>query len=1098
MRKIISVLSAAAMLVQFPAVLAESNVKTIYLSANGADTNDGISAENALKSFSAAKSKVEEYKSAGAEKIKVVVDEGVYYTDSVLEIAGGSESCSVEYKAEGEVIISGAKRIDWNAFNLSEREDLPLQAIGKVYEADVGSLFLDFCEYPIGYYGQTSDNYYQLYQNDTEKTLARYPNKGYMNGEKVSGKDMSLKIPEDKAELWSGKDKINLNGYIAYDWAYARTYITNIDAKNSVIDVYNLGQILSLSSENKFFVCNLIEELDSEGEFYIDSEKKKLYCYLENEPTANDTFELTSAADNLINITNLKNVTISGFTFDKTRGRAVYGTNLENIKITDCTFKNIGRDAAYLSGKNIVVLQCEFSNVGARGVEICGGDEDTLTESGNIIEKCYFNAIGKTFRSYQGAVKLTGCGNVVKNNTMKDTPHQMIGYGGVLNKILFNDISKACTDSGDMGAIYAGRSVLRRANEIAYNYIHDIRSEHSSYFLVAGIYMDDGLCGQYIHHNIVKNVSEGIFLAGGSDNSVHDNIVIDCDSAVTLSQGNGKEDNSQTIFKAAVEYLKNNSLYKERFPTINYIDVEKTLARGNFIYDNLIVASGCKLYDDNISALLIGTGGRTNRRYNNIMVKEFSDFCDAENEDWRISEESGILNKIPGLAQISMAKIGADGTGGEYEYQPTVRAELAAAIESMDEKIEKEEYEIFDEVSECIAKAEVNGIVTDEFKNMQNYRKYSAMKTEWNTQTQYPAEISCNYGNIYTSEYNHEGGAGYSGSFYRPDFIKNLDWKKEWTEGMTENTMFSYNKYLQNNVKFNMKITDYRSKTLSGDCVLKNDSTYKDNDGEYITVNTAPGRYKSVEILANSDRPTQTSKIMGVRLDYADGSRDYSEYSLSFFTNGINSAGVGGVKSTKTWVNAQSIDELYDTSKRYSINGGITHYSVPADSTKQLLSVSFLNDKYDWKIDENGEYILDESGERVVCESEYSNRMDYKRTVTIYAVTFLSNEILKPAPNAYTAELSDIYYKSGESVDLANVNGDFCVKMNVSKNTDEEYEGKCIAGIYEDNRLVALSSTDLAQGEITVDFKNVSFGSGKREIKLFIWDSLEKMHPIMK
>ena len=78
-----------------------------------------------------------------------------------------------------------------------------------------------------------------------------------------------------------------------------------------------------------------------------------------------------------------------------------------------------------------------------------------------------------------------GCGNLVANNTMKDTPHQMIGYSGTYNCILYNDIKNACTDSGDMGAIYSGRSVVWRGNEVAYNYIKDTTSQYSDYFLTA-------------------------------------------------------------------------------------------------------------------------------------------------------------------------------------------------------------------------------------------------------------------------------------------------------------------------------------------------------------------------------------------------------------------------------------------------------------------------------------------------------------------------------------------------------------------------------------------------------------------------------------
>lgn len=1091
MKKIISVLAVLAMLLQYHVTYAEASEKVIYVSPlTGSDNNNGTSEANAYATIEKAMEKVSAYKIVGADKITVVLAEGEYEIDESLTLVGGDDDTSVIYKASGKVILNGAKTIDAADFSLVEDENIKAKlnesVKDNVYVADLSGYFSDFDEYHTGYYGGNTADYYQFYHNDSEKTLARYPNEGYMTGTVVSGSDTELIIPEEKAILWSGAENtVRVNGYMEYDWAYARTYITEIDTENSAIDTYSTG--FKVSGRNKFYVFDLLEEIDIPGEWYIDRVNKKLYYYPGNSLSETDKFEISSMKNQMLTLSNLQNITLDGIIFEKTRGYAVYGSGCKEINFTNCTFKNIGRDAINLTGTDITVSNCEFYNMGGRGVALTGGDDDTLTESGNIIEHCYFDGMGKTFKAYNGAVKITGCGNTVINNTMKNATHQMIGYSGTMNKILFNDIERACTDSGDMGAIYSGRSVIKRGNEIAYNYIHNIRSDYSDYHLVAGIYMDDGLCGQYIHHNVIKNAKVGVHLAGGSDNSTHNNIILDSDSAITLSQGSGKEDNSQAIFLEAEEYLADNTLYLEKFPTLNYINSSKTLARGNFIHDNLIVNSGCKLYDGTVSALTFGTGARTNRRYNNLLVDEFADFKDAENEDYAIKEDSKILTDMPQLSLISIEKIGRSGTGGEYSYIPYIEEEIASALDTLDEYIKRGDYSKFTYLDELFAKAEVNGKIIDEYKIHGNFIKYKDKYEKFNELICTSVELPYNYGNIYTSLYNVEGGAGFSGAFYRPDFLENLNWQSAWTDSLTDNILLSHNEYLGEDIKFFMRVPDFS--TLPENCVWKNDSTYKANSGEYTVMDVADGYYNTLEILANSDRPTTNAKYMALRLDYSDESHEFYEYRLNYFANGVSVDAITSVESTRTWIGAENVDDLHDESLRPAgTNGKVGHYSVPVDSSKKLISVSILNDKYDWEKDELGGYS--------VTESEYSGRSNYKRTVCIYSMTLTSNGIQEEKKDVFIPEEFKIYNSEGSETTISELDdGKFTVSGNVRRNINSEECGILYVAFFADNRLKALKSVEISGDTgISEELEITEWGDGERVMKLFIWNN--EMTPI--
>lgn len=1098
MKKFVSVVTVLAMCGTFHTTFAATIEKNIYVSPlTGSDSNNGTTREKAYKTLERAMEKIEAYKIIGANRINVILCEGNYDVNQTYSITGGNELTAVNYKAEGEVNFNGAKEISADAFVKVSDEEIKArlndEIEDKVYVADLSELFSEFDEYHTGYFGGDAVNYYQFYHNNSEMVLARFPDTGYMSGKIPEGSEIKITIPQQKFELWKNSGStVRVNGYPQYDWAYARTYVTDFDTENSAIDLYQVG--FKASDRNKIYVFDILEELDAPGEWYIDREAKKLYYYPEKGISKTDIFEISNMKKQIIDISGIENVSFEGFEFEKTRYDAIYGTNCSNINIENCGFADIGRDAVNISGENIVVSGCNFKNIGGRGVTISGGDNDTLTESGNVVKHCNFEGVGKTFKSYHGAVNISGCGNTVINNTMKDTPHQMIGYSGTLNKILFNDISHACTDSGDMGAIYSGRSVIKRGNEIAYNYINNVSSDYSDYHLIAGIYMDDGLCGQYIHHNVIKDTNVGIHLAGGSDNSVHNNIVLDSDSAISLSQGSGKESQQENIFKEAEEYLKTNSLYVERFPTLKYIDSTKTLARGNFIHDNLIVNSGCTLYDTSSSALVFGEGERANRRYNNLIVEKFDDFKDPQNGDYEVEQESEILNDMPGLKDISMKKIGKGGSGGEYSYNPVLEEELNSCLDNLDNYINLGDYSGFSKLNESFAKAEVNGINTDEYKKHNNFIKYKDKYGDFSEFVCINVELPYNYSNIYNSMINAEGGAGFSGCFFRDDFLKNLNWEKEWTNEDTDNVLLSYNKILNKDIRFFLKVPDNSKKPEN--CVFKNDSTYKNNEGEYAVFDVDDGFYKTVEILANSDRPTENPKTMGVRLDYSDGSHEYFDYDLNYFANGVRQSAVTSIEATRTFKSAEKVEDLYDLSLRPAgTTGKIGHYQIPVDSNKKLQSISILNDKYDWKKDENSNYVTNDSGEYVVTQSEFTTRTNYKRTVTIYAVSLTTSGILLDKEDIFIPKNFKVYDPEGLESDFNN--NVFTVRGRVIRNIETEMEGILYIAIYEGNVLIAVKKVTISgDTDVSENFEITESDCRDRKIKLFIWDDGGNMVPL--
>lgn len=1157
MKKVMSFFILLSIIIQMSAVsvLADNKEVYIHVSMNGSDNNSGVTEEKAVKTIQKASSQVEAFMNVyKGRPITVIIHEGEYNIDSSVNLASGKNDVKVTYKPSGndKVVFKGSKRLDSNKFHPIEDTEA-LKRINenvrnKLVCMDISDICSEFAEHAMGYYGAEATDYYELFKNSDMQTIARYPNDGYMSGK--ADNTNNLIVSDEKAALWksaSEYQKVRLNGYLKYDWAYARTYITDIDTEKNQI-TFNEIENVTASNGNKFYVFDMLEELDSPGEWYIDRNSKILYYYPEADIDKNDVYEISVLREPMFILNNCENVEIKNIAFKNTCDNAVRANNSENITIDGCTFENIGRNGVFaVQCMTFTVSNSSFYNTGSCGVNLSGGDTDTLTESSNKIINSDFEKNGQLCRAYHGAVRLTGCGMLLANNTMKDTPHQMVLYSGCYIRILYNDIKNACTDAGDMGAIYSGRSLLRRGNEIAYNYIHDTVSKYSDYNLVAGIYLDDGLAAQLVHHNVVTNANVGIYLASGSDNSVHDNIFTDCKSAITLAQSNGREDSYYAIFKEAADYVSEHDIYLKRFPTLNYIDTENTLARGNFIYDNLIVNSGCKLYDASTnSALHFGEGGRNNRRTNNCITEAFDGFCDGESI--KINPENEILKTHPGLGTIDTENCGSSKVNDyDDKYTEELKAEIYAVLNNMGQHVTYGDYSYFDCVNEYFAKAEVNNILTDEFKENEIYKRFYEEMCEYERMG-YALRDTLN---SMIADIPHIDKLSWEDKSLIDEAYRKISsyGDDDYIIGMLDN----YNKLEQSREriqKLEPKFIVYdMSGMLNGDRIYSADKKvlgfagfplafyyYDFISGKYIdwryswtedmtdniltteetpfklrvlkhsenkpnklysvfknsTVNDESDRFtmfdipdgKYVSIRILANSDQGEKKILGIKVNYSDNTYDIRELPLQYVYNGLNKGGIGGIKSSMTNERLQEGEELSKT-------GGITHYRIDVNSDKTVTDIEVLNDRFEFDKDNDGNYLTDTDGKVKTQIGVGTSRYSFGHTAAIYAMTLETNMYLqKELINAFEI-ISSRIIQTGDKPEV-----------NVVMEKKYDTESQFFAALYSsDGRLLEVKSADMINinNNICCDikFEKSVENVNDCEIKYFVWDCVNGMKPLI-
>ena len=530
-----------------------------YVSTAGSDDNDG-SREAPFLTIEKAICAVREMDKTGRDEIVVGVCEGTYYTEPLTFTAedGGSDSCKIRYVAMGDVTLNLGTKINARDFkNVSAyptiakriREDVREQVMvldltSDAYcltEADWGKL------YPIGTYNTASRyqgdtdgaTYSELFINDRPQTLARYPNDGYTNvSEVVSvGKDSQSVQPNgdppgdiikvssslgEKISSWQDISDVWMYGFLQYDWADGSTPLADFNAETLELTT-KYQSFFGVKADAPYYFYNCLEELDTEGEWYLDRENG-LLCIFAADDFLESEITFATSLSPIINV-HCDNICFDGFALTGTRGDGIVAFG-NNITVSNCIVKGLCGSAIFIEGFNNEVYRCEIYNIGRDGIIISGGDRSTLTYGNNRVYNNLIHDWAQIYKTYRAGINISGVGNVCSNNELYASPHLAITYSGNNNVIEYNLIHDVCLESKDAGAIYAGKSWSSYGNEIRYNCIYNLGSEGYS---PNGVYMDDAISGQSIYGNIFINIPQSaIFIGGGRDMNVADNIIINC------------------------------------------------------------------------------------------------------------------------------------------------------------------------------------------------------------------------------------------------------------------------------------------------------------------------------------------------------------------------------------------------------------------------------------------------------------------------------------------------------------------------------------------------------------------------------------------
>ncbi|ALG73970.1 hypothetical protein VY88_19585 [Azospirillum thiophilum] len=227
-----------------------------------------------------------------------------------------------------------------------------------------------------------------------------------------------------------------------------------------------------------------------------------------------------------------KNVTIEGLTFADgvVGGHYVYADNAAGLTFANNVVKGGGYGITVQNSANSQVVGNQFESTGAESIFVKAGSNFTVV-SDNLIK--HPNAADRG----DAGIWINGSSDVkVTHNQIEDSPEKAIAVGSVQTDgsdatyrvtVAYNKVIDANLESNDGGGIYLINRQQDLGNHTVVN--NDVTGttatnptgDVSSW----GIYLDDWTSGATVKGNYVHGNVGGIFLHGGWNNTVTNNLV---------------------------------------------------------------------------------------------------------------------------------------------------------------------------------------------------------------------------------------------------------------------------------------------------------------------------------------------------------------------------------------------------------------------------------------------------------------------------------------------------------------------------------------------------------------------------------------------
>ena len=583
---------------------ASVSTAELHVAVSGADTNPGT-AEKPLATLAAARDAVRKIKEGKA--VTVIVHPGLYRLEQTLafgpEDSGTPEQPIVYRAAEpGKTVVTGGRPITgWK------------KGQGELWQTEVP--------------GVREGQWYfrQLFVNDQRAVRARTPNEGYLrtqgpavpykrDREAIKGiKEIRNAFKFTSGDLdpkWRNLQDVNLILY--HSWTNSFHWIGSIDSQESIVRMTNpCGWPVSYwEKEQRYYVENVREGLDSPGEWYLD----RATGILEYWPRAGEDMtkaeviapvlsRLLSFEGDFLNGKLVHDVRFEGLRFlhadwpyaDKAQtldgqsgaflSAAVVANGAERLVFQRCEIGHVGEYGLFLQAgcKHNRIVQCEVHDLGAGGIRIgettqgaakINAKDAGLTFEGtsprdtghNTVDNCFVHDGGHVFAAGTGLFLGHTAFNELTHNEICDLYYSGIcagwvwGFGPSVshhNRFTDNHIHHlGWSVLSDMGGVYT--LGIQPGTVVAHNYVHHVCAYSYGGW---GLYTDEGSSQIVLENNLVHDTKSGGFHQHyGADNIIRNNIFAFAREAQAIRSREDKK--NSIVFQRNIVYCDNDQVWK--------------------------------------------------------------------------------------------------------------------------------------------------------------------------------------------------------------------------------------------------------------------------------------------------------------------------------------------------------------------------------------------------------------------------------------------------------------------------------------------------------------------------------------------------------
>ncbi len=690
--------------------------KVYYVSPDGSDTSPGTESKP-FATINHARDSVRSYKDKNKESlgnICVFFREGHYkIANSVVfsEIDSAPAGARIFYRAYPgeEVVFSGGCSLKRSWFKpLSDNDPRENSIIDK--NAIDHIRYIPLKEHGILNYGKRSYHGFsvgsgstppmELFIDGQVMTLSRWPNEGYAPmdekplseriiepGDEFNSADNPSKggafyVDFDRLEYWSKAEDIWLDGVVGREWSWQSHKVASIDDEKKIITLRDPAPY-TISMTPRFFIENLLEEIDKPGEYFIDRATGYLYLYPPKNLADDSSISVSILTDNMLVIDGAANLTFDAITLDIGRSSAIEVLKGISNRFVNLQIKQFTGPAVLLNGRNNGLKHCSIHHVGGSGVILDGGDSVNLIEAANYVEDTRIFNFANYDKAYTPGIKMLGVGNRVSHCEIYDGPHGGITVAGneqLIEYTVFHDLVKRFND---FGAIYAaiGWNPTQRGNVIRRNFFYDIGAEVGKWRMA--IYSDWLSQGFTIEENVFYRIGSqprmyeymAVVNSGGRYNNILNNVFVDC--AVPYERGynmsynfqkNGRdkelEKNWQDLFR---DKKVLSGIYGVRYPELHQFFTEDiwfpTTCRfeRNLIYNKAVSFNNNYIPKHFIMDRTSKGWGKhedlTNAR-DNWVTDEDPGFVDLDALNLMFKPDARVFDEIPGFRNIPFDEIG--------------------------------------------------------------------------------------------------------------------------------------------------------------------------------------------------------------------------------------------------------------------------------------------------------------------------------------------------------------------------------------------------------------------------------------------------------